>query len=303
VLTIAIPTYNDADTVADTLESLVRQSRPIESVLVVDDASSDETLAVVRSFQERLSIRILRNEVNLGLVGNWNRCLAECRSKFIWILHSDDWLHPGALDVLLGSLESFEGGLIYVGAKFLDSPGSEDASGWSASRLEASWTVLPAGCAAMNIGLSYVCSGVIVARAAYEDVGGFSHRFPYSPDEELWLRIAQRHPAVVCGGAGLVGVRKTGVHHMHDTWRRPDFRERWWDLHDELLAKASDAEPIDDRSALRTAIETKRDATWSMIEKFQSADGRAGRTARNAPGLLRSAGSRLLGFARKRLKS
>ena len=303
LLTIAIPTYNDADTVADTLMSLVHQLRPIESVLVVDDASCDETLAVVRSFEDRLPIRILRNDLNLGLVGNWNRCLAECTSKFIWILHSDDWLHPGALDVLQESLASFDGGSIYVGAKFLDSPVSQDALAWGAGRFEAKWAVMPAGCAAMNAALSYVCSGVIVARGAYQDVGGFSHRFPYSPDEELWLRISKRHSALDCDGSGLVGVRKTGAHHMHDTWRRSDFRERWWDLHDELLAKASDAEPIEGRSALRAAIETKREATWSMIEKFLSASSRAGRATRGAPGLLRWAGARLLSLARNRLRS
>ena len=61
-----------------------------------DNASQDETEAVVASFDDP-RIRYLRNAENLGMVGNWNRCLAEARGELIANLCDDDLMLPDRL--------------------------------------------------------------------------------------------------------------------------------------------------------------------------------------------------------------
>jgi len=88
---VMIPTYNSAATVEATLRSVFAQSEPIESVTVVDDASSDGTEAVVRAFK---SVKFLRNEKNLGAIENWAQCMRLATEDHVVLLHADDIIMP-----------------------------------------------------------------------------------------------------------------------------------------------------------------------------------------------------------------
>ncbi len=95
LVSICIPTYNGATYLSESLDSALAQSfRDIE-VLVVDDASTDDTIAVARG-HARIDprIRIVRNQRNLGLVANWNHTVELAQGEWIKFLHQDDRLEP-----------------------------------------------------------------------------------------------------------------------------------------------------------------------------------------------------------------
>lgn len=89
-ISVCIPLYNGADSIRNALQSLVGQSRKPDEVIVVDDCSTDEGLAVFDDFKNDLPLRIFRNEQNLGMVKNWNACLAKATGDIITFLHQDD---------------------------------------------------------------------------------------------------------------------------------------------------------------------------------------------------------------------
>jgi glycosyltransferase involved in cell wall biosynthesis len=95
--TVCIPSYNAAGVIADTIESLLRQTFADWECLVVDDASSDSTATVVARFTDP-RVRFISNAQNLGCAGNFQRCRELARGTFVYFLANDDVLSPVALE-------------------------------------------------------------------------------------------------------------------------------------------------------------------------------------------------------------
>jgi hypothetical protein len=92
-------------------------------VVVLDDASTDDTKSVVRTFADS-RVAYMRNETNVGLLGNWNRALEVNRSPYLCILPDDDRMLPGCIRRSVLALDrhpqaAFSSGL----ARFLDADG------------------------------------------------------------------------------------------------------------------------------------------------------------------------------------
>lgn len=106
-VSICIPNYNYRRYLSDALTSSLNQTfRDIE-VLVVDNCSDDGSMELVEEFARR-DPRVIahRNERNIGMFGNFNRCLELARGRYIKFLCADDILEPGCVEALLGSMES-----------------------------------------------------------------------------------------------------------------------------------------------------------------------------------------------------
>lgn len=105
LLTVAIPTFNCAHFLPDTLASIMRQGLDDFEILIIDNASEDNTEEVVGSFRNK-RIRYLRNPSNLGSRENGNRCLTNARGRYIKFVCADDVLLDGVLAKQLRILES-----------------------------------------------------------------------------------------------------------------------------------------------------------------------------------------------------
>ncbi len=99
-LTVAIPTCNGAAHLAEALGSILVQDGVAYELIVSDDRSDDDTLAVVRDVAGDRA-RIVQNSERLGLAGNWNRCIALAHSPLVAVFHQDDVMLPGHLAAAL----------------------------------------------------------------------------------------------------------------------------------------------------------------------------------------------------------
>jgi glycosyltransferase involved in cell wall biosynthesis len=97
LVTIAIPTFNRAPWLKECVLSALAQSYPRFEVLVSDNASTDETEEVLKEFDDR-RLRVVRQESNIGLLGNFNACLAEARGEYIVLVPDDDRIAPQMLE-------------------------------------------------------------------------------------------------------------------------------------------------------------------------------------------------------------
>ncbi|QDL11545.1 glycosyltransferase family 2 protein [Brasilonema octagenarum UFV-E1] len=105
-VTVAIPTYNRASLLKFSLESVLAQDYPDFQVLVLDNASDDDTEAVVRSFaQQDERITYIRNQTNIGVLGNWNRAIELNTSPYLTILSDDDLMLPGLISESVQALD------------------------------------------------------------------------------------------------------------------------------------------------------------------------------------------------------
>jgi glycosyltransferase involved in cell wall biosynthesis len=91
-VSVCMATYNGVDYIKEQLSTILVQLDAGDEVIVVDDASSDATLDVVRAFSDR-RIRIVKNERNLGHVASFSRALALAQHDVIIMADQDDiWL-------------------------------------------------------------------------------------------------------------------------------------------------------------------------------------------------------------------
>jgi glycosyltransferase involved in cell wall biosynthesis len=93
LVSVLIPTYNQARYIRQAVESALQQDWAEIEVVVVDDASTDNTQYVLDAYRDDERVRIYLNETNLGRVGNYRRALHEL-ARGIWalVLDGDDYL-------------------------------------------------------------------------------------------------------------------------------------------------------------------------------------------------------------------
>jgi poly-beta-1,6-N-acetyl-D-glucosamine synthase len=101
-LTVIVPAYNEAETVADTIRSLQAQTRPPEEILVVDDCSTDATAEVARA----CGATVLRPPANTGSkAGAQTFALPYVRTELTMAVDADTTLAPDAIEKLIAPLQ------------------------------------------------------------------------------------------------------------------------------------------------------------------------------------------------------
>jgi glycosyltransferase involved in cell wall biosynthesis len=95
-VSVCIPVFNCERFVAGAIESVLAQTFTDFELIVVDNASTDRTLEIVRGFDDP-RVRVVRNEHNLGAAGNWNKALRLARGQYVKLVCADDYLYPSCL--------------------------------------------------------------------------------------------------------------------------------------------------------------------------------------------------------------
>lgn len=193
-LTIAIPTRNRADLMINTLRRCMNQTRPLLEVIVSDNASEDDTLSRLEEFSAYPNLRILRQDTNLGMVGNWNACLQEAHGEWFLLLSDDDEV---ASD-FVAHVERALAGTSGVDLLIMRCPavnrmtGETDENvllGVDSGVISSFRTLFPAWLASrFNAHLS----GIIFRRATLIDRGGFDNALTFAADAATWIPIAAR---------------------------------------------------------------------------------------------------------------
>jgi GT2 family glycosyltransferase len=109
-VTVIVPCFNGAAWVATAVRSVLAQDFGDFELLLADDASVDDSIAVAREAAGGDSrLRILVAEHNRGMTANWNAALAEAHGEFVCKLDCDDAWRPGTLRALLAAFEARPG--------------------------------------------------------------------------------------------------------------------------------------------------------------------------------------------------
>jgi hypothetical protein len=189
-VSISIPTYNRADIIGETLATILNQSYSDFELVIVDNASTDNTEAVVRSIDDP-RLRYVRNPTNLGLILNQNRCIEEASNEFVAVYHDHDFYHP---DLVKKSLEIFDThptvGVVCCAVHTVD-PVSPDLIKRTDIR---NWTECTPGRVIRRELLHRWDSRItaptaMVRKVCYEQAGVFRPEVGGGADRELWLRI------------------------------------------------------------------------------------------------------------------
>jgi glycosyltransferase involved in cell wall biosynthesis len=198
LVSICIPTYNSGATLGETLASVIGQSYPRLEILVVDNASTDNTIEVASRFDDP-RIRIHRNAENIGAEGNFNRCIELASGAYTAIYHADDLYTARMVAEQVDFLERHpEAGGVLTEAVVIDGRGREiGAIRFPAQlgRKGAADVGFPELFSALLRHSNFlICPSAMVRSAVYKnDIKGWrGELFGSSADLDIWLRIARR---------------------------------------------------------------------------------------------------------------
>ncbi|MFZ5593836.1 MAG: glycosyltransferase family 2 protein [Pseudomonadota bacterium] len=119
-VSICIPTYNGQEYLQECLDSILIQTYPDTEILIVDDCSTDDTVRIVEEYAIRDNrIRLIKNEQNLGLVGNWNRCIELAQGEWIKFVFQDDLIAPTCLEKMLSAATAQEKPIVFCRREFI----------------------------------------------------------------------------------------------------------------------------------------------------------------------------------------
>lgn len=124
-VSVIMPSYNTGKYIADSIESVLRQTYSDWELLIVDDCSTDDTDEVIKPFLHDQRIRYLRNEKNSGAAVSRNKALKEAKGKWIAFLDSDDIWIPEKLQKQIQFMESNNYHFSYTNYFETDSEGNQ----------------------------------------------------------------------------------------------------------------------------------------------------------------------------------
>jgi abequosyltransferase len=107
-LSICIATYNRANFIGETLNSIITQLCDSIEIVVVDGASPDKTFEVMKEYLSKFSfIRYFRENKNSGVDADYDKAVQYARGEYCWLMTDDDILKPGAIEAVLESIRSY----------------------------------------------------------------------------------------------------------------------------------------------------------------------------------------------------
>ncbi len=184
-VSVIIPVYNGAKTIEATVQSVLKQTLTDFELLVINDGSTDETLAVLAGLHDA-RLRVLSFD-NAGVAESRNRGIASAKGYYISFLDADDLWTPNKLSRQIEALERHpEAAVVYSWTDYIDESGRFLRAGWHATAAGSVYGELVQRCFVEN------GSNVLFRAAVLEQVEAFDSSVVPTEDWDFYLRLAER---------------------------------------------------------------------------------------------------------------
>lgn len=190
LVSVCIPAYNNAGYIKDTIQSVLKQTYENMELIVVDDNSTDNTVEVLESIQDK-RLKIYKNEKNLGMVGNWNRCLELATGEYVKLICADDMIAKNAIEKEAKAMKKHPSvNLVESDTRLVDINGKKTGQ---FRRYHKSGVVDGKKLAKISLMIQDFYGAPVnnlIRRSALKKTGGFDTSFTYILDFDMWLRLS-----------------------------------------------------------------------------------------------------------------
>ena len=198
LITAIIPTYKRPQWLKRAIRSVLGQSFSDFEVLVADNASGEETTAVLNEFQHQdKRLKVLRHPHNIGMTANFQAALQQTTTPYVCFLPDDDFFGPSFFEEVLPLFDQ------YPDIAFCGGGGLTMDQKYLVRNIGANGQVIPASgyYTPPNGFFSYIRGSfgiafpsILFKTAIIKELGGFDKRLKIGIDEDLITKCASRHP-------------------------------------------------------------------------------------------------------------
>jgi len=184
---VTIPTYNSAEYLEETLLSVLNQGLGEDEIeiLVIDNCSTDGTADLVRRVGKG-RVRFFQNESNIGINGNFNRCVKMAKGELVHLLNSDDTVNPGFYQEYEKQFSkhpkvyfmSCDAAIINEKSEVIGKSETVTALLTPTNRINE-----------LIFKNDFRTPSVVIRKKAYEVLGGFDKDLVFTADWDMWLRV------------------------------------------------------------------------------------------------------------------
>lgn len=196
-VTVICTAYNHEQYIADALQSVIDQHYPNVELIVIDNASNDQTVRQIKNFMKSHSaIHFIQNSTNIGLCQAFNQGLRLAKGKYIIDLSADDVMHPERVCRQVERFESLsdEYAVVFSNAAYIDSNNLFLYYHYPVDELGHSTIQIPTGSIFRQVLASYfICTPTMMIRKrVLDELGGYDETLAYE-DFDFWVRSARRY--------------------------------------------------------------------------------------------------------------
>ncbi len=184
MVSVIMPVYNTAPFLKEAIESVLTQSFSDYEFLIIDDASTDGSLDIIKNFKDE-RIKIILNENNLGIIATRNKGLELAKGKYIAKMDSDDVSLPSRFEKQVDFLEKHPEVAIVASKLSLINENGIDKGYWHedihATSAEEIKRTMPV--------INCVGQSTVMMRADIVKKTGYNKNYKYNEDWGLWLDV------------------------------------------------------------------------------------------------------------------
>lgn len=229
LVSVLVTIYNREAYLSDCIESILASSWQGMEVVLVDDRSTDASLAIANRFANDDSrVRVSRNDSNLGDYPNRMRAAELARGRYIKYVDSDDIIYRHSLEIMVDAMEAHRDAALAVSHSL---PEDECPYPWKLDPASA-WRKEFLGDGCLGCGPT----GAIIDRERFLQSGGF-RQWGVLSDTDLWYRMSARWPVLLLP-PGLVWWRRHDQQQFTSDSAGTTYRERGFALTLEALSSA-----------------------------------------------------------------
>ena len=184
-ISIVTASFNQGKFIEETIQSFLNQNYPNLEYIIIDGGSTDQTLEIIKKYQQHLTYWVSENDE--GQANAINKGLNKCTGEIFNWLNSDDYLEHGALYKIAKAFEDKKVSLVAGRVRNFSTTADEIIPN---QKLSAQ------GLMCWEPGVKFVQPGVWMRRELIEQCGGIDEKFHYAFDWDLYIRYLYCFPQV-----------------------------------------------------------------------------------------------------------
>lgn len=195
MFSVIIPLYNKAPYVAKAIESVLGQTYRDFEVIVIDDGSTDQSLEVAKTFENK-SITIV-SQPNSGVSTARNNGVKIAKYPYICFLDADDWWHPTFLEEMKRLITDFPDAGIYGSGYYIVKNGQERIAPIGVPQGFERGIIDYCEVYAKTLCMPLTSISVAIPKHIFDEEEGFKSQLKLGEDFDLWIRIVLKHKAIL----------------------------------------------------------------------------------------------------------